>query len=303
MSEKFETASLSHQTVARRVARIDEHARSRHCNVIEKNVYFSLWLDDSTDQTDVSQLLIFVCAIHCDISTHEEVLNLVSLHGTTKGSDIFEAVRNCVVSYGGFDKCSSIVTDGAKAMVGEQKGFSGLWRKSGVKRPIFRYIIHQEALCGKLVQQSNCKKVVLKITSLVRGGNKSLSHSKFRSFLEEIDASYGDLLLHSQIRWLSAEKCLDRFFALRREIPLFLKNEISSDTTGLEQEMLNPTFLCELAFLTDITKHMNDLNMKLQGKQKNVSYLFVHVNGFRNKLKLFKTAIERNSLTSRAVKN
>jgi hypothetical protein len=84
--------------------------------------------------------------------------------------------------------------------------------------------------------------------------------------------------LHSQIRWLSAGKCLERFFfffffVLRREIPLFLKDEISSDTTDLEQEMLYPTFLCELAFLTDITKHMNDLNMKLQGKEQNVSYL------------------------------
>jgi hypothetical protein len=42
---------------------------------------------------------------------------------------------------------------------------------------------------------------------------------------------------------------------------------------------------------------MNDLNMKLHGKQQNVSYLFGHVTGFRNKLKLIKTAIERNDLT------
>jgi hypothetical protein len=81
---------------------------------------------------------------------------------------------------------------------------------------------------------------------------------------------------------------LSDFFAWRREVPMFLKDEISSDTTELEQEMLNPTFLCELAFLTDITKHMNYLNMKLQGKQQNVSNLFGHINGFRNKLKLFK---------------
>jgi hypothetical protein len=105
---------------------MDEHVRSRLCNVIEKRVYFSLCLDDSTDQTDVSQLLIFVCAIQSDFSTHEELLNLVSLHGTTKGSDIFEAVRNCVDKYGGSNKCSSIVTDWVKAMVGEQKGFSGI---------------------------------------------------------------------------------------------------------------------------------------------------------------------------------
>jgi hypothetical protein len=97
--------------------------------------------------------------------------------------------------------------------------------------------------------------VVAKITNLIRGGNRSLSHRRFCSFLEEIDASYGDLLLHSHIRWLSAGKCLERFFALRREITLFLKDGISSDTTDLEQEMLNPTFLCVLAILMDITKH------------------------------------------------
>jgi hypothetical protein len=296
IAKEFETLSVSHQTVTGRVAHMYEHVISRLCNVIEKSVYFSLCLDDSTDQTDVSQLLIFVRAIQSDFSTHEELLNLVLLHGTTKGSEIFEAVRNCVDKYGDFDKCSSIVTDGVNAMVEKQKGFSGLLRKSGVKCPIFHCIIHQEASYGKSVQQSYCMKVVVKLINLIRGGNRSLFHRKFRSFLDEIDASYGGLLLHSQIRWLSAGKCLERFSAFR-EILLFLKDEISSDTTDLEQEMRNPTFLYELAFLTDITKHMNDLNMKLQGKQQNVSNLFGHVNGFRNKLKLFKTAIERNDLT------
>jgi hypothetical protein len=40
MAEKFETVSLSHQTVARGVAHMDEHVRSRLCNVIEKMFIF-----------------------------------------------------------------------------------------------------------------------------------------------------------------------------------------------------------------------------------------------------------------------
>jgi hypothetical protein len=40
MAEKFETVSLSHQTVARRVAHMDEHVRSGLCNVIEKLFLF-----------------------------------------------------------------------------------------------------------------------------------------------------------------------------------------------------------------------------------------------------------------------
>jgi hypothetical protein len=161
---------------------MDEHVRSILCNAIEKTVYFSLCSDDSTDQTGVNQLIIFVRSIQSDFSTHEELLNLVSLHGTKKGSDIFEAVRNCVDKFGGLDKCSLIVTDAAKAMVGEQKGFSGLLIKSVVKCPIFHCIIRQEALCGKSVQQRNCMKVVVKITNRIRGGNRSLFHRNFVCF-------------------------------------------------------------------------------------------------------------------------
>jgi hypothetical protein len=60
MAEKFEIVSLSHQIVARRVAHMDEHVRSRFCNVIEKSVYFSLCLDDSTDQMEANFSSLFV---------------------------------------------------------------------------------------------------------------------------------------------------------------------------------------------------------------------------------------------------
>jgi hypothetical protein len=40
MVETFETVSLSHQTVARRVAHMDEHVRSRLCNIIEIKCLF-----------------------------------------------------------------------------------------------------------------------------------------------------------------------------------------------------------------------------------------------------------------------
>jgi hypothetical protein len=58
-------------------------------------------------------------------------------------------------------------------------------------------------------------KTVVKVTNLIRDGKKSRSHRKFRALLEEMDAIHGDLLLHSEVRWLSAGNCLERFFALR----------------------------------------------------------------------------------------
>ncbi|CAH1965859.1 unnamed protein product [Acanthoscelides obtectus] len=112
-----------------------------------------------------------------------------------------------------------------------------------------------------------------------KGGNRALTHRKFRDFLAEVDATYGDLLLHTGVRWLSAGKCLQRFFALRKEIPIFLKNEVKSDTTELENQMADAQFLADLAFLTDMTSHLNELNLKLQGKQQNIANLFGHING------------------------
>jgi len=39
---------------------------------------------------------------------------------------------------------------------------------------------------------------VFKITNLIRGGNRN-----FITYLEELDCEYGDLLLHTDVRWLS----------------------------------------------------------------------------------------------------
>lgn len=276
---------------------MDQYVSKKLCASIAQCEYFSLCLDESTDQADVSQLLIFVRTIQEDFTVNEELLNLIALHGTTKGTDIFEAVENSVLNYGGFDKCSCIVTDGAKAMTGTGIGFCGLLKQNNINCPTIHCIIHQEALCGKSLRQVNAMKVAVKVTNIIRGGNRSLTHRKFRDFLSEMDAAYGDLLLHSDIRWLSAGKCLERFFAIRKEIPIFLKNNVNSDTTELENQMQDPTFLSDLAFMTDMTNHLNELNLKLQGKQQNIANLYGHLDGFKNKLKLFKSTLANNIFT------
>ncbi|KAG5875647.1 hypothetical protein JTB14_003491 [Gonioctena quinquepunctata] len=110
----------------------------------------------------------------------------------------------------------------------------------------------------------NVTKVVVEITDIIRGGNRALTRRKFRNFLAEVNATYGDLLLHTDIRWLSAGNCLPRFFALRMEIPILLKNEVN--TTELENQMKDAQLSAELAFLTELSSHLNELNLELQEK-------------------------------------
>lgn len=130
--------------------------------------------------------------------------------------------------------------------------------------------------------------LVTKVTNLIRGGNRSLNHRKFVAFLDEVSAAYGDLQMHTEIRWMSRGKCLERFFALRTEIPVFLEDSIRCDTSAYCSKLRDTDFLCDMAFLTDVTSHLNHLNMQLQGRDQTVSDLYAHMSAFKRKLALFK---------------
>ena len=59
--------------------------------------YFSQALDESTDISDISQLLIFIWTVNENFSVCAELLKVSLLHGTTKGIDI-RVERNSFVA-------------------------------------------------------------------------------------------------------------------------------------------------------------------------------------------------------------
>lgn len=69
----------------------------------------------------------------------------------------------------------------------------------------------QEALFTEKVNFSHIMDLVTKVTNLIQRGNRALSHRKWVVFLEEVKATYGDLLMHTGV-WMSHGKCLERFF-------------------------------------------------------------------------------------------
>ncbi|KAG5328797.1 SCND3 protein, partial [Acromyrmex heyeri] len=96
-----------------------------------------------------------------------------------------------------FGKCSSITTDGAKAMTDLKKGFIGQLKQRNLN--IIHCIIHQEALVGKM-------ETITKIINGIKSGHKFLTHRKFKLFLDEHKAVYTDVPLHCPVRWLSVAK-------------------------------------------------------------------------------------------------
>jgi hypothetical protein len=131
--------------------------------------------------------------------------------------------------------------------------------------------------------------IVVKTVNFVR--SRGLTHRQFQSFLASIEAEYGDLLYFSAVRWLSRGALLERFFALRKEISEFMEEK------GKPVKELNDSaWIRDLAFLVDITKHMNELNVALQGKDQHVGLLVSHLKAFEVKLRLWSTQLLTNNL-------
>uniref|UniRef100_G3NDL4 SPIN-DOC-like zinc-finger domain-containing protein n=1 Tax=Gasterosteus aculeatus TaxID=69293 RepID=G3NDL4_GASAC len=126
--KNVDTVSLSRRTVTRRIFDINDHVEGKMKQVMHDCKYFSLALDERTDVMDVSQLLIFTRTVDRSVEVHEELLKMVSLHDTTKGTDIFNAVSSVALTW--LDKLSAVVTDGAPAMQGRRTGFAGLLQQS-----------------------------------------------------------------------------------------------------------------------------------------------------------------------------
>ena len=110
------------------------------------------------------------------------------------------------------------MTDEAKAILGSRNGLVGLLRKNEIYCVALHCIIHQEALCGKVLKMMNVKQSVIKMVDLIRGGHKAQRHRRFVGFLRELDAEFSNLPLYTSISWLSAGKILKHFFGLRKEI-------------------------------------------------------------------------------------
>ena len=106
------------KTVAIRVMELNDHMSSKFKVVVQECKYFSLALDESVGVCDVNNLLIFIRTTDKNFTIHEELLQAVPLQGTARSSDIYSSLVSVSSAYGDFEKCFSVVTDGAPAMVG-----------------------------------------------------------------------------------------------------------------------------------------------------------------------------------------
>ena len=121
-----------------------------------------------------------------------------------------------------------------------------------------------------------------------RGLNKSL----FKKFLEDFNADYHNLIYYCEVRWMSRSEMLTPFHLVRNEIGQFMDMQENSVV-----ELSGNRWLCDLAFMVDISKHFSELSIKLQGPNQLLNYMFAKVKSFETKLQLWKVQLQNNNTT------
>ncbi|KAL0803215.1 hypothetical protein ABMA28_017316 [Loxostege sticticalis] len=265
---------LSRNTVMRRIETVSKNLNEQLQKDIVLCVAFSLQFDESTDITDTAQLLVFIRMVFEDFSTKEELLSMISLKGKTRGLDIFTEFKAyiCQIKLPLY-KLVSMTTDGAPAMTGIHNGFIALYHKDEDFPDFISYhcIIHQQVLASKRLNTKHVMDISFKIVNSIKG--KSLQR---RLFKQQLDEKEPELALHTDVRWLSRSKFLQRFRDLLDEIIKFL------DERGDDYRQLRDLdWQCDLAFLADFTVKLSTLNLNLQGKDKTLTEMMSSIAAFQ----------------------
>ena len=292
----FQSVSLSRRTVSDRITDMAVNIEKTLKDTTQNFEFFSLACDETTDITNTAQLAIFVRGITAEFDSTEELLSLQAMHGTTKGEDLFVQVISAMNQFQlPFEKLSGLATDGAPAMVGGQKGLTALIRREMSRQNldpselvVCHCIIHQENLCAHSLKLSHVMSTVVSTINFIK--SRGLNSRQFKELLSELESEYGDLVYHCEVRWLSRGEMLARFYKLREEVKQFM------DMKGKPvDELRDSKWLCDLAFMVDITKHLSELNVKHQGPNQLLSALVSNVKTFEGKLKLWQMQLAKGN--------
>ncbi|XP_028666004.1 general transcription factor II-I repeat domain-containing protein 2-like [Erpetoichthys calabaricus] len=278
--KRIKDMPLSARTVHDRTIMMANQIEATQVKDINAAPFFSLALDESTDVSHLSQFSMIARYAVGD-TLREESLAVLPMKGATRGEDLFKSFTELAKEKNlPMDKLISVCTDGAPCMVGKNRGFVALLREHE-KRPIlsFHCILHQEALCAHMCGEKlgEVMSLVIRVVNFIVA--RALNDRQFKTLLDEVGDNYPGLLLHS------------RFAACLSEILTFLEMK------NVEHpELANTEWLLKFYYLVDMTEHLNQLNVKMQGVGNTVLSLQQAVFAFENKQELFITNIETGRL-------
>ena len=144
-------------------------------------------------------------------------------------------------------------------------------------------MVHRKALAAKKKMPVHFNSVVNEAMQIINHiKSRPLSSRLFGVLCQEMGSGHEQLLLHTEVHWLSRVRVLQRLYELRGEVKLFL-TKIKSD---LAKHLDDTVWLASLFYLVDIFDRLNGLNLFLQGRETHIWLLVDRVDAFTQKLDL-----------------
>jgi len=290
---KLNTISLSNNTVSRRINDMSADIMKQVIQEMKSAPLgiFSIQLDESTDVSNCSQLLVYVRYIF-EGDFKDEFLFCKTLETTTTARDVFNEVGSFLQNHDiSWENICGVCTDGAPAMLGCSSGFQQLVINASPKAIGTHCMIHRQVLATKTLPQEfrDIMKSVVSVVNFVK--SSALNSRLFSKLCSEMDASYNVLLFHTDVRWLSRGKILKRVFDLRDEIKTFMNQKSKPQFEALFGDKNQ---LLKIAYLVDIFAILNELNMSLQGPNATCLDLSEKIRAFQLKLQLWQKKLDEN---------
>ena len=221
---KVQKLALSDNTMQRRCSMIAASLKEIVLAKLRLAPCFGLQLDETTDITSKAQLIVYVrfpSTKRMKIVDH--YLFCLPIGIDTTALSVFLKLDNYFSEHEVmWSKCKSVSTDGARAMVGVRSGVVALIKQVAPEVVSIHCILYHEALVVKKLanEEKNCQlaDVICDVTKIV---TTILKKPKSNRAFHELVREMGDdvrHVYHSEVRWLSHGRVIERVWKLREEL-------------------------------------------------------------------------------------
>jgi hypothetical protein len=239
---------------------IGEHFRDQIISDLKKCRYFSIMLDESTDNTTTKQLIIYVKYL-LDGILFTKFLGIIPLKNFTS-IGLYIALANFLKPYDILQKIVFICTDGAPVMRSTNEGLAGHIIKDNPYAKSFHCIAHRFSL--GLNASVNTSKNLGKVLSFVSNCYSYLYASSKRVLIlfenqKSVEEYSLNLMKPVKIRWLSFLRAAGRVCEVYKSIYMTFKqlSEDDAHAKGLKRTMEKMHTILWIHVLSDVLPSLN----------------------------------------------
>ena len=259
-ANNLKSVPLSNDTVRRRIDDLSAEILSQLLDRLRSSDHFSIQLDESTDIASAAQLIALV-RYPWEGAILEDFLFCKEVPGRATGEEIFRLLDELIHEAGmSWRKCVAVCTDGAAAMTGRKSGVIARIKAVNPNVKSVHCMLHWQALASKGMEPDLHSVLNTAVAAVHFVKSREMQSRLFGQLCREMDAGHDTLLYHSEVRWLSRGKVLQRVFELRREVSEFLRTDVANFFS----------YIAKLAYLVDVFSVLNSLNLSVQGRYASI---------------------------------